>query len=117
MPTWPISSMPCSAAVRRPCCGPCRSTLTSSPTSSKATLSTGAAELPEAAATARVSATQAFQHCAKNNIQVHGGMGFTWAFDCHLYYRRSNLLALNLGGLSTWEDALIARMRSRNTAA
>jgi alkylation response protein AidB-like acyl-CoA dehydrogenase len=80
-------------------------------------LSTGAAELPEAAATARVSATQAFQHCAKNNIQVHGGMGFTWAFDCHLYYRRSNLLALGLGGPSQWEDKLIARLRARNTAA
>ncbi len=80
-------------------------------------LSTGAAELPEAAATARVSATQAFQHCAKNNIQVHGGMGFTWAFDCHLFYRRSNLLALNLGGPSEWEDKLIARLRARNTAA
>ena len=80
-------------------------------------LSTGAAELPEAAATARVSATQAFQHCAKNNIQVHGGMGFTWAFDCHLFYRRSNLLALNLGSLSQWEDTLIARMRTRNAAA
>ncbi|MGL4559691.1 MAG: acyl-CoA dehydrogenase family protein, partial [Afipia sp.] len=52
-------------------------------------LSTDAAELPEAAATARISATQAFQHCAKNNIQVHGGMGFTWEFDCHLYYRRA----------------------------
>jgi acyl-CoA dehydrogenase len=80
-------------------------------------LSTGAAELPEAAASARVAATQAFQHCAKNNIQVHGGMGFTWAFDCHLFYRRSNLLALNLGSLSQWEDALIERMRARNTAA
>ena len=80
-------------------------------------LSTGAAELGEAAASARISATQAFQHCARNNIQVHGGMGFTWAFDCHLYYRRSNLLALNLGALSTWEDALIARMRQRNAAA
>ncbi len=79
-------------------------------------LSTGAAELPEAAATARVSATQAFQHCAKNNIQVHGGMGFTWAFDCHLFYRRSNLLALNLGSQSTWEDKLIARLRARNAA-
>ncbi len=79
-------------------------------------LSTGAAELPEAAATARVSATQAFQHCAKNNIQVHGGMGFTWAFDCHLFYRRSNLLALNLGPQSQWEDKLIARMRARNAA-
>jgi acyl-CoA dehydrogenase len=80
-------------------------------------LSTGAAELPVAAATARVSATQAFQHCAKNNIQVHGGMGFTWAFDCHLYYRRSNLLALALGSLSTWEDLLIERMRRQNEPA
>ena len=79
-------------------------------------LSTNAAELPEAAATARISATQAFQHCAKNNIQVHGGMGFTWEFDCHLYYRRSNALALSLGSLSYWEDLLIERMRSRNAA-
>ena len=80
-------------------------------------LSTGAAELPEAAASARVAATQAFQHCAKNNIQAHGGMGFTWAFDCHLFYRRSNLLALNLGSLSQWQDALIQRMRDRNSQA
>jgi len=80
-------------------------------------LSTGAAELPEAAASARIAATQAFQHCAKNNIQVHGGMGFTWAFDCHLFYRRSNLLALNLGSLSQWQDALIQRMRDRNSQA
>ncbi len=79
-------------------------------------LSTGSSELGEAAATARVSATQAFQHCAKNNIQVHGGMGFTWAFDCHLYYRRSNLLALNLGSQSQWEDKLIDRLRAKNAA-
>ncbi len=77
-------------------------------------LSTGSSELPVAAATARVSATQAFQHCSKNNIQVHGGMGFTWAFDCHLYYRRSNNLALTLGSQSTWEDLLIDRLRQRN---
>ena len=79
-------------------------------------LSTNAGELPEAAATARVSATQAFQHCAKNNIQVHGGMGFTWEFDCHLYYRRSNALALALGSQSYWEDALIDRLRRKNAA-
>ncbi len=79
-------------------------------------LSTGSSELGEAAATARVSATQAFQHCSKNNIQVHGGMGFTWAFDCHLYYRRSNLLALNLGSQSLWEDRLIDRLRAKNAA-
>jgi alkylation response protein AidB-like acyl-CoA dehydrogenase len=79
-------------------------------------LSTNAPELAEAAAAARISATQAFQHCAKNNIQVHGGMGFTWEFDCHMYYRRANALALSLGSLSYWEDALIDRMRKRNAA-
>lgn len=77
-------------------------------------LVSGAAERPVAAATARVSATTAFQQCAKNNIQVHGGMGFTWAFDCHLYYRRSNALALALGALSTWESLLIERMSAGN---
>jgi alkylation response protein AidB-like acyl-CoA dehydrogenase len=79
-------------------------------------LSTNASELPEAAAAARISATQAFQHCAKNNIQVHGGMGFTWEFDCHMYYRRANATALGLGSLSYWEDALIDRMRKKNAA-
>lgn len=79
-------------------------------------LSTNASELPEAAAAARISATQAFQHCSKNNIQVHGGMGFTWEFDCHLYYRRSNAIAVGLGSLSYWEDQLIERMRKKNAA-
>jgi alkylation response protein AidB-like acyl-CoA dehydrogenase len=80
-------------------------------------LSTDSKELPEAAATARVSATQAYQHCARNNIQVHGGMGFTWEFDCHLHYRRANLLALALGSLSEWEDLLVERLRARQTQA
>jgi len=79
-------------------------------------LATDAPELAEAAATARVSATQAYQHCARNNIQVHGGMGFTWEFDCHLHYRRANALALQLGPLSAWEDRLIERLRDRRLA-
>ena len=77
-------------------------------------LSTGAAELPQAAATARVSATNAFRHCAKNNIQVHGGMGFTWQMDCHLYYRRANQLALALGGQPDWEEKLVSRLAAAN---
>jgi hypothetical protein len=44
-------------------------------------------------------------------------MGFTWAFDCHLYYRRSNALALTLGSLSTWESLLIERMSAGNVEA
>ena len=70
-------------------------------------LANDSADLSLAAATARVGATQAFQLCAKDNTQVHGGMGFTWEFDCHLHYRRSNYLALELGGLSEWEAKLV----------
>lgn len=75
-------------------------------------LSANASVLPEAAAFARVAATQSYQQCAKDNIQVHGGMGFTWEADCHLHYRRSNLLALMLGGASEWEGKLIAKLRA-----
>ncbi|MCP8939983.1 acyl-CoA/acyl-ACP dehydrogenase [Alsobacter sp. SYSU M60028] len=74
-------------------------------------MATGHGELPVAAATARVSATQAFQECAMNAIQVHGGVGFTWDYDCHVFFRRSNALALVLGPLSTWESLLVERLR------
>jgi acyl-CoA dehydrogenase len=75
-------------------------------------LSTGAPELPVAAA-ARVSATEAYWLAARENIQVHGGMGFTWEFDCHLHYRRATLLALALGSARRWQDLLIARLDGR----
>jgi acyl-CoA dehydrogenase len=77
-------------------------------------LATDAAELPLAAAAARVSATEAFHQASKENIQTHGGMGFTWEFDCHLYYRRSKLLALAIGSAPYWKDRLIAELETRN---
>jgi alkylation response protein AidB-like acyl-CoA dehydrogenase len=76
-------------------------------------LSREAPELPVAAAAARVSATEAFWLAAKENIQVHGGMGFTWEFDCHLYYRRARLLAAALGTAPRWKDLLIERLAAR----
>jgi hypothetical protein len=79
-------------------------------------LSTDAPELPLAAAQSRVAATQAFHYAAKENIQTHGGMGFTWEFDCHLFYRRSKLLALNLGSERVWKDKLVSRLEARNAA-
>ena len=78
-------------------------------------LSTDAAELPAAAATARVSATKAFQLCAQENIQTHGGNGFTWEYDCHLFYKRSKLLSLNLGSLASWKEKLIQSLEQANT--
>ena len=58
-----------------------------------------------AAAAARISANEAFYLAAKENIQMHGGMGFTWEFDCHLYYRRAKLLALVLGSAAALEGS------------
>ena len=77
-------------------------------------LSTDAPELPTAAATARVSASQAFHECSKENIQTHGGMGFTWEFDCHLYYRRCRQLAANIGSQAIWKDKLISSLERAN---
>lgn len=70
-------------------------------------ISAGAADLAVAAASTRVCATAAFEFASKENIQVHGGVGCTWEYDCHLYYRRSKLLGLMLGGPSYWKNSLI----------
>lgn len=70
-------------------------------------LQTGAPALGLAAAAARVAATEAFQLAAQENIQTHGGMGFTWEMDCHLFYRRAKMLALTLGSARHWKDRLV----------
>lgn len=69
-------------------------------------MTAGEQELPLAAATARVSAIDAYYLCSKENIQAHGGMGFTWEFDCHLYYRRAQLLSTLIGGNPRWKQRL-----------
>jgi acyl-CoA dehydrogenase len=73
-------------------------------------LENNASELPIAAAAARLAAIDAFSLAAKENIQVHGGMGFTWESDCHLYYRRARELALVAGSARYWRDRLIDRL-------
>lgn len=80
-------------------------------------LSRSAPQLPLAAATARVAANEAFFLAAKENIQVHGGMGFTWAFDCHLYYRRAKLLGLVNGSTRLWKDRLVSELETANAPA
>ena len=77
-------------------------------------LSTDSMELPVAATGARVSATEAFHYASKENIQIHGGVGFTWEYDCHLFYRRSKLLSLNLGSIRKWKENLISNLEKRN---
>ena len=48
-----------------------------------------AADLAEAASVAKATCNDAFLRAAAENVQIHGGVGFTWEFDCHLYYRRA----------------------------
>ena len=79
-------------------------------------LDTNASELPLAAATARVSASQAYYYASKENIQTHGGMGFTWEFDCQFYFRRAKLLAVNIGSERMWQDRLISAVEESNVA-
>ena len=75
-------------------------------------LSKDAPELGVAAAAARVAASEAYYQAAKENIQVHGGMGFTWEFDCHLHYRRAKLTGLMLGSARRWKELLVTRLEA-----
>lgn len=76
-------------------------------------LASESSELPLAAATARVSATEAFDYISRENLQVHGGIGYTWEANCHFYYRRARLLGLNLDGTEVWSARLIEQLKSR----
>jgi alkylation response protein AidB-like acyl-CoA dehydrogenase len=77
-------------------------------------LSSDSVELPVAAAGARVSASAAFHFASKENLQIHGGVGFTWEYDCHLFYRRSKMLSLNIGSIRKWKENLISNLEKRN---
>lgn len=74
-------------------------------------LSAGSDQLRLAASAARIAASDAYWHAAKESIQTHGGIGFTWEMDCHLFYRRSRHLARYFS-----DSLLIASRPKRFTA-
>jgi len=43
-------------------------------------------------------------------------MGFTWEFDCQFPYRRSKLLAVNIGSEAIWQEKLIAAIEAERAA-
>ena len=69
-------------------------------------LDSGSDDLPLAAAAARVAATDAYIFAAQECLQIHGGYGFTFAADCHLFYRRARSLAASIGSSCRWSDRL-----------
>ncbi|MGC1383460.1 MAG: acyl-CoA dehydrogenase family protein [Candidatus Acidiferrales bacterium] len=72
------------------------------------TLQEGAPHATVAAAIAKMYASDAARTVGNRGIQVHGGMGFTWENDVHLYYRRAKASETMLGDAS-FHRARIAR--------
>jgi alkylation response protein AidB-like acyl-CoA dehydrogenase len=67
-------------------------------------------ELPVAASVAKAYCTEAFYANARANHQVHGGIGFTYEHDCHLYYRRAKSSELFLGDPSHHRELIAQRL-------
>ncbi len=57
----------------------------------------GSDELPLVASLAKACCSEAYFRAAADNIQIHGGIGFTWEHDAHLYYRRAKSAEVMLG--------------------
>jgi alkylation response protein AidB-like acyl-CoA dehydrogenase len=49
----------------------------------------GETDLEEAASSAKAVCSDTFFHCAAENIQIHGGIGFTWEHAAHMYFKRA----------------------------
>lgn len=63
-----------------------------------------------AAADARISATEAYDTCSRDCVQIHGGIGVTWEQGLHLHMRRARSLAIEQGNLLFWEDLLVDQL-------
>ncbi|MBX9858690.1 MAG: acyl-CoA/acyl-ACP dehydrogenase [Sphingomonas sp.] len=68
-----------------------------------------------AAADARISATEAYDTCARDCMHIHGGIGVTWEQGLHLHMRRARSLAVEQGNLFFWEDLLVDQLSREST--
>ena len=73
------------------------------------------AELAEAAAIAKACCCDAFYRCTADAIQLHGGIGFTWEHDAHLYFKRARAVSSLLGSPS-WQREQLARLMGLGAA-
>ncbi|MFF4034281.1 acyl-CoA dehydrogenase family protein [Streptomyces sviceus] len=70
----------------------------------------GSAGFPVASAVAHASCSKAYMFAAMENIQVHGGIGFTWEHPAHLYFRRAKSSQLLFGGPAVYHERLLDRL-------
>jgi alkylation response protein AidB-like acyl-CoA dehydrogenase len=68
-----------------------------------------ALELARLASLARVYCSEAYFQCAAETLQIHGGVGFTWEYDVHLYFKRARSSGILLGD-PAWHRERLARL-------
>jgi alkylation response protein AidB-like acyl-CoA dehydrogenase len=62
------------------------------------------------AACAKALASDTYFRCAQEAIQLHGGVGFTWEYDPHLYFRRAQASGQWLGSSARLRERIAARL-------
>jgi alkylation response protein AidB-like acyl-CoA dehydrogenase len=67
-------------------------------------------ELPAVASLAKAYCSDAYFHCAAENIQIHGGIGFTWEHPAHLYFKRAKTSQLMFGDPTYHRELLADRI-------
>ena len=67
-------------------------------------------EVPVVAALVKALASDVYFHVAAENIQIHGGIGFTWEHDAHLYFKRAKSSELFLGDGAYHRERLAERI-------
>ena len=66
-------------------------------------------EGPLAAAMAKAYCSDAYRHTAGEGIQIHGGIGFTWEHDMHIYFKRAKSSEVTFGD-ATWNREIVAQL-------
>jgi alkylation response protein AidB-like acyl-CoA dehydrogenase len=67
-------------------------------------------ELGVAACMAKAYCSEAYFHASAENIQIHGGIGFTWEHDAHLYFKRAKSSEIYLGDPAYHRELLAQRI-------
>jgi alkylation response protein AidB-like acyl-CoA dehydrogenase len=75
-----------------------------------AAVAAGSTEVPVLASILGAYASEVYSHVAGENIQIHGGIGFTWEHDAHLYLKRAKASELFLGDAGYHRERLISRL-------
>ena len=70
----------------------------------------GERDLEEAASSAKAFCSDTFFHCAAENIQIHGGIGFTWEHAAHMYFKRAKAAEVLFGAPSFHRERVAKRM-------